>query len=223
MHTDDNRHYMKGKLLSPTYLGGVEYRDKNRNVNHEFNSNNFIANQNNQSMPNKRFADLVGTNSLSAVYGNYCNGYNHDLTLTQKPSKNLISNVEYPRQTPITKVFGSIFLNDYSNSKGGDDSEYYSKKKIQLLKDYNEMGNKQDESEFKKDQLQKRSLEQGSNVTRLNHLERSISPPQNKFYEYNKRYEMKTVFDDKKILYNKANYGNYYPPNINKLNYVNNY
>lgn len=218
---------MKGKLLSPTYLGGVEYREKNRNVNHEFNNNNsyntFVSNQNNQSLPNKRFADLVGTNNLSAVYSNYCNGYNHDLTQTQKTNNSLTSTIEYPRQTPINKVFGSIFLNDYYGNKGGDDSEYYSKKKIQLMKDYNEMMNKQDESEFKKDQLQKRSMEQGNNVKRLKEIERSISPPQNKFYEYNKRYDMKTVFDDKKILYNKANYGNYYPSNINKLNIVNNY
>jgi hypothetical protein len=217
---------MKGKLLSPTYLGGVEYREKHRNVNHEFNSNNdyynFIANQNNKSLPNKRFADLVGTNNSSGIYSNYCNGLNHDLTQTQK-SINNTNTIEYPRQTPINKVFGSIFLNDYYGNKGGDDSEYYSKKKIQLMKDYSEMVNKQDECEFKKDQLQKRSIEQGNNVKRLKDIERSISPPKNNFYEYNKRYEMKTVFDDKKILYNKANYGNYYPSNINKLNIVNNY
>jgi len=48
---------------------------------------------------------------------------------------------------------------------------------------------------------------------RVKQIERSLSPQKNKFYEYNKKFNHKTIFDDKKILEHQfkstpAHYGN---------------
>lgn len=218
LHPEENRLFSKGNTQSPEYLGGTSLRSNNRNVNNEFlngniNYNNSSNNNINNMSYNTNFNTYSNNNNIKP-YSNY-----NKLGSNVPFQRNQIS-MDYPRQTPANKIFGSIFLNDYSN-QSNNNSEFYSKRKLQMIKDYNETLNKKDESEFKSQELQKRSMEQGVNTQRIDNIERSISPTSSRFYEYNKKFDHKTVFDDKKILYNKAYYGNYYPPKINNQNIVN--
>mmetsp|Transcript_36512 Transcript_36512/g.37903 ORF Transcript_36512/g.37903 Transcript_36512/m.37903 type:complete len:445 (+) Transcript_36512:1-1335(+) len=239
LHSEDNRVYMKGLRQSPNFTGGVDYRDKNRNINQEyypnFSNNPIPVNNNYQGSRGNSNPTMYGhgqmtntypnTNKISNssyppnnyinsqivisnrqnpyMYDNHVNNYNYDQVIPSHASK------ETAKPTPVSKLFGKIFLNDSVTNQSGGDSEFYSKKKHQMIKDYQEMINKMDENEFKKVEIEKRSREQEATNSRLDDIQRSISPHHSKFYEYNKKYEHKTVYDDKKILYNKANYGNY--------------
>lgn len=231
LHNEDNQRFQKTYKNSPLYTGGAYYRDKVRNTNIEF--NNFPPSELNQNNPypqnhlSEKFKSFppYGTNlnpnpqpkfqsdfrQNPSSYSNFMNGYNHDLTLISKyDTSGRNQSNSLVKQTPVNKVFGSIYFQDSTKTQG-DDHEYYSKKKIQLCKDfYNSVG-KLDEAEYKKQELEKRSIHQGSTNMRLDDIQRSISPSTTKFYEYNKRLDHKTVFDDKKILYNKSQFGNYYP------------
>lgn len=226
---------MKGVNLSTEQIGGTEFRENHRNVNYELNKNNNNISFNNEyqhslnqpkpvnheinsyiDMQNKNSLINIYKSQLPSIYNNFVNGYNYD----QMNHFQLHQKVEdYPKKTTMNKVFGSIYLNDFSRGLGENDSDYYSRRKVQMVKDYNNMLNKNDEIEFKRNQLQKRSVEQGINAKRLDDMQSSFSPSESNFYEYNKRYDLKTVFDDKKILNNKAFFGNYYPANHNTVNY----
>jgi len=126
--------------------------------------------------------------------------------------------LDHIRQTPVNKLFENIYLNNHFDSV----DDINSKRKIQLLKDYNDMQRKKNEDEFKKAELERRTQEQSLSNKRLDDIERKFSPEQTKFYEYNKRYEPKTVFDEKKTLLNKviqgkdySSYYNYVPITVN--------
>lgn len=167
---------------------------------------------------------------------NYFNGYNYDKTLsnnskgilsleTKKPSIeishriNSLNNSKYntnqdlfsQNKLPVNKIFKQLYFHDEVNNKTGDERDFYSKKKIQLINDFESTINKQEEYDFKRKELEKRNLHNEQTNVRLNEIGRSISPGQSKFYEYKKKLEYKTVFDDKKIIFNKVNFGDYYP------------
>lgn len=121
-----------------------------------------------------------------------------------------MSKVLYPhkidqrRETPVNKLFRNIVFNYNSSYNEDQPVDFYSKRKLQLIRDFNEAQRKKEDYEFKREELQRRTKEQELVNLRLNNIQRGFSPSQTKFYEYNKRYEPKTVFDEKKIIYNKA-------------------
>ena len=130
-------------------------------------------------------------------------------------------------KSPINKMFGNLFLQTNS-----DEDHYENKRKDQLVSDFNDMQRKKDENEFKKFELNRIIVEQGKSNQIIDDIERKLSPKQTKFYEYNKRYDPRTVFDERKTLLNKVIQGNdytsyysYQPITVNtyKRKYFNNF
>jgi len=225
LHSHDNREMQKGLRNSPFQLGGADYKSHNKNIFMEYHpskkyleSNFYNMSNNANPYPNINNEVNYLTKSkkssefIPSLYSNHVGDYNYNMS---PHNQNLNEYNKFPNKSTINKVFGSIFLNDFSSSSsriGNEsvDDEFFSKKKKLLLRDYNAI-QRRDENEFKKQELQKRAIEQGMTNQRIEDIQRSISPTHSKFYEYNKKYDHKTLFDDKKILLNKAVYGNYFP------------
>lgn len=108
------------------------------------------------------------------------------------------------RGTPVNKIFRNLVFNQNYEEPETPSTEFFSKKKLLLIKDYNDMLRKKDEIEYKRDELQRRSMEQSLFNQRIESIQRGISPSGAKFFEYNKKYEPRTVFDEKKTVYNKV-------------------
>lgn len=132
-------------------------------------------------------------------------------SLNNKYNTNQNQDLFSQNKLPVNKIFSQLYFHDEANNKTGDERDFYSKKKLQLINDYESTLNKQGEYDFKRKELEKRNLHNEQTNVRLNEIGRSISNGQSKFYEYKKKLEYKTVFDDKKIIFNKVNFGDYYP------------
>lgn len=136
----------------------------------------------------------------SIIQGNFSNLDNYQPQPTKKlyPHHNDLS-----RGTPINKIFRNLIFNQ-ANEQETPSTDFYSKKKMLLIKDYNDMLRKKDEIEYKREELQRRSMEQNLFNQRIETIQRGISPNGAKFFEYNKKYEPRTVFDEKKTVYNRV-------------------
>lgn len=130
------------------------------------------------------------------------------------------------KKTPVNKLFHSIYFNEINPLNNKNALSYnaydtnkdhgidvYSKKKVKLINDYNMLIKKRSEEQFRREELIRRQYEQEKSEKYLEDIQREISPSKTKFYEYNKRYEPRTIFDERKSLYNSAlNNGNYPHP-----------